>query len=193
MDDRIAMRDEIVTRGKADIESLAALLIASGISLDEWGTAFEGLVLRTLMSGYVLGRGGIEQMTDEDFDILLAEVQVQLAYAHRFRRDIELDMVSDAQLTSRATSYAGSAIRMYELAFARAHVNLRLPAYPGETECSAGCRCHWDIQETADTWVCTWVLDSFADHCGDGSGNAGRWSPLTVSKISGDIVSEMPV
>lgn len=184
----VDIRDALVARGETQTAALADRLLSGAIDRETWARELQRLIMILMTSGYVFGRGGVSRMEDEDYDVISAEVERQAAYVQRFRTDLDLDTVSDAQLVARSALYAGMAARMYELGRGRAFGGLVLPAYPGDTPCLSRCRCHWDTVEQGDTWECTWVL-SGGDSCTGCQDNATRWAPLIVSKIGGDIVS----
>ena len=189
--DLVAIRDELAARGETETAALADRLLSGAIDRETWERGLQRLIVTLMTSGYVFGRGGIARMDDEDYDALSAEIERQSAYIQRFRTDLDLDSVSDAQLVSRSALYAGVAVMMYELGRSRAH-GIQYPAYPGDTPCLTRCRCRWDTVDKGDTWECTWVL-SGGDSCTGCRDNANRWASLIISKATGDIVPDMPV
>lgn len=135
---------------------------------------------------YLLGRGGLGQMTQEDWGSIGGMLADQYRYLGPFSDQI--GNLSEAQIAARAAMYIRSSREAYERAKTRAYglaVN-DLPAYPGggSTKCLSNCTCGWRIDEVRDNSLligfdCYWELGA-SEHCSGCLDNASRWNPYVI-------------
>lgn len=178
--------DFIDTTGK-DSDALADLLISGTIDLGEWETRMRKLIKETYSAEFMLGRGGLEQMTFRDWGILGHELRDQYEFLNNFSNDIFNGTQSPAQIKNRARMYIDGAHKMFQRGRTEAFGMPRLPAYDGDgqQQCLNRGRCTWLIQPVYENkmlagWNATWVLDPNAQHCTDCPENARLWNPLFV-------------
>lgn len=138
---------------------------------------------------YTMGRGGVAQMTPEDWGSVGGSLADQYRYLDGMVDEMEAGNVSAGQVRRRVDMYFNSTREMYYRGLSRAKGMGfgELPAYPGDgsTVCLTSCKCSWDIQEILDdngaviAWEAYWRL-GVADHCDDCTARASMWNPLTI-------------
>lgn len=150
---------------------------SGGTARDAWA--------QTIQAEFLLGRGGINAMSPDDFDYLSALIVEYDGFWAAFVEEIAAgldggDGLSVNQIRARVGMYVEAGTRAYEEARARAY-SVDLPAYPGDgrTVCLSNCRCTWVISRRADGFHCTWTLGG-NESCHDCVDNAARWSPLII-------------
>lgn len=166
---------------------LASQVVTGALRVDHWETTMRQALKTQYINQYVVGRGGLPQMTFRDWGIIGNMVKDQYHYLNGFAADIASGRLSEAQIQARARMYINAAHEAFERARTEAFGMPRLPAYPGDgqTACLTNCRCNWIITEVQDKdgkttgWRATWRLNP-ADHCGDCPTNAEIWAPLFV-------------
>lgn len=90
-----------------------------------------------------------------------------------------LGALSLMEVIRRAKMYINSARQAFERAKTYAYGNL--PAYPGDgsTICLSNCRCHWELQFSANNLVAYWRLGT-SDNCKTCIERASNWNPYIV-------------
>ena len=136
---------------------------------------------------YLLGRGGLGQMTQADWGSIGGMLADQYRYLGPFSDQI--GNLSEAQIAARAAMYIRSSREAYERAKTRAYglaVN-DLPVYPGQgnSQCLSNCRCSWSIVEVRDNGALIgfdayWELGATEEHCGDCTGYAAAYNPYPI-------------
>ena len=135
---------------------------------------------------YLLGRGGLNQMTQEDWGSIGGMLADQYRYLDPFSQEIV--NLSEGQIAARAAMYIRSSREAYERGKVRARgiaVN-DLPAFPGDggTKCLSNCACSWSIDEVREDGLligfdCYWELGA-SEHCSGCLDNAGQWNPYEI-------------
>lgn len=176
-------RDTFTDRAVDDMRDLVDSLDDGSLSLPDWQREMRGVVKRSHIDQYLLGRGGRNAMTQRDWGRLGRALRDQYQYLDGFAQDIADGKLSVAQIRARADLYVESSTNAYERGREAAHDGLRLPAYPadGKTQCKARCRCRWVIRETRREYRATWTL-GVAEHCPDCLARSRRWAPFVQSK-----------
>lgn len=99
-----------------DIEVIADLLTQNKISL----ATFESEMMRAVKLGsaqsYILGRGGIDRLTQSDYSRINAITRQQAIYLRRFTSTIATGKLSKNQIQARAAQYANNFYSVYESA-----------------------------------------------------------------------------
>ncbi len=132
----------------------------------------------SMIAEYVLGRGGLRAMTDDDYRLLDELVREQRAYWERFMEDIRTGkVVTQAGITQRANLYNHAGRSFHARAMARAW-GINLPTMPGEQRCLTNCRCSWDVRRTKEGIEATWKLGGSENTCDDCNRNARAYNPL---------------
>lgn len=178
-------RDTMLDRSVARVDDLTKQLSDGSLSLTDWRTAMRAEIKQLHINEYLLGRGGVNRMTQSDWGRIGAECRKQYAYLDRFIGEIELGTLSEAQIAARARMYTAGG----NMSFARGQErawSIQLPAHPGDgsTPCLGWCRCHWSIRETVDGIAATWILGD-AQHCEECAERADTWAPLWFDKQTG--------
>ena len=179
--------DDFISTTGGDSDALADMLIAGTLDLPEWERRMRELIKETYIAEYMLGRGGLNQMTFRDWGVLGHELRDQYQFLSGFAADIAAGRLSPAQLKNRARMYIDGAHQMFQRGRSEAFGMPRLPAYDGDgqQQCLNRGRCTWLIQPVRvkgklTGWNATWVLDPNAQHCDDCPSNARLWNPLFV-------------
>lgn len=139
-------------------DALANQLGNGDITVREWRNAMQVEIERLETTAYVIGRGGVDQMSREDLDAIRAEVTKQTAYLDNWASELQVQveghmgtlLPADVEkVKNRAKLYGGSA----NTVLARASVIRlgipELPCYPGDgkTDCHGNCGCGWDYKQ----------------------------------------------
>ena len=170
---------------------LASLLATDQLALRDWEILMREEIKSVYISQYLLGRGGLNRMTQRDWGSIGGMLKRQYQYLNRFSREIARGTLTQGQIAARSQMYFNSARQAFSRGRARAMQWDRLPAYPGDgsTICLTNCRCHWE-RDGKHTY--RWVLDYEAEHCSapgvmDKRGRpigcierAEKWSPYVV-------------
>ena len=138
-----------------------ALMLADGfIGPAEWRLAMRAQIKREYIRQYVLGRGGIGQMTFVDWGSIGGMLKEQYAWLDGFAE--VLPGLSEGQITARSRMYINSAREAFERARARVAV---IGGYDEEM----------------------WILFSPAEHCPDCEDFALMgWQPIGFFSVPGD-------
>lgn len=141
---------------------------------------FEKMIEPTISGEYIFGRGGLNAMTEADWQRLDRIIGEQRGYWNAFVRDAlsPNEPLSPKQIRARAQMYLRGSTRAYAEGHASAWA-IDLPAYPkdGGTECMSGCRCQWEIKTEKGKTVAYWRLGE-AEHCADCVERSEVWNPF---------------
>lgn len=137
---------------------------------------------------YVMGRGGLNAMTDRDWQDLRLLLDAQRVYWERFEADVRAGRLSEVQIRVRAQYYVNSGTAFYETGYASSW-QITLPAMPadGSTECYSNCRCHWRITQEVNRetnrlrTVAYWVAVDDGGTCADCHDRGIMWAPYVPS------------
>lgn len=181
---RIKFRDRWVDSHLSIVDQLAIDFDNGSLSLNQWLIAMDEEMRISSRAQYVLGRGGLNSMTNDDWQLLSGYTNRQHDFLIDFARDIANKDLSLAEIQRRARLYIEGSTALYERATAIAAIGLDMPEYPGDGNqiCMSNCRCQWVYVDRGDRWECTWKLDVAAAHCESCLANAGQWNPLVIPK-----------
>jgi hypothetical protein len=90
----------------ADVAEIAAQHAAGDLTKSEWEAAMRDTILAGFVLQFLLGRGGVTQMTDADWAELGDAVQAQYDYLDEFAAEIADGALSEAEITARSNLYA---------------------------------------------------------------------------------------
>ncbi len=172
------LRNDFLDTRAQTVADLASQVANGDITLAAWETAMRDEIKLTLGVEYVFGRGGLDQMTPEDFDTLGNFVAGQFGYLNDFAGDIEDGTLSEAEIADRAGMYLGAGVGAYERGAAAAS-DIDLPIYPGD-DClgMTNCRCSWTFDMAEDGSIeAYWIAE--ADACEVCADHADEFNPLT--------------
>lgn len=180
---RLELRDEVVKRQGDRMRATTERLNAGEITPAAYEKSMQAQIKSAQIQNYSFGRGGIASLTDTDKQTIAADIETQHKYLAGFRADIEAGTLSDDAILARANLYGSAGTGAYEKGKASAYGMPALSQYPGDgqTICKVSCACSLDIVETDSGWNVTWELGG-AQHCEDCSGQARKWSPLSVAR-----------
>jgi hypothetical protein len=122
----LAYVDQMLTASASATDTLARLVSGGLMSPSDWGAAMRQEIKEEYIRQYILGRGGVAQMTAEDWGSIGGTLQRQFWYLDR-KDDSFLDAVargelSEAQIRARAKLYVNSARQAYERGNRRAQI-----------------------------------------------------------------------
>ena len=175
------LRDGLLAALALFVGNLAASLADGEISLAEWEDAMREHVKTALGAAYVFGRGGLDQMTDADWEALSGLVIAAYMYLDQFAMDIEASLLSEAAIAARSEMYIGAGVGAYERAQA-ASMDLFMPVYPGDDcEGRTNCRCAW-IYEPQDNGSieATWSCEDDSESCDPCIAHGEEYNPLFI-------------
>lgn len=111
----------MIEKARGQTDTIANDLIEGKIELSEW-TRQTALQLKELHSQqYLLGRGGLKNMTQRDYGILGARLKKEYKYLNGFAKDIRDNSMTIAQFQARLKLYLSSTDASYQAARREAH------------------------------------------------------------------------
>lgn len=139
---------------------IVALLLFGLISLAEWEGRMREAIKAVFTAQWILGRGGAELMSDEDWSRLEGELVKQYSFLSALAAQIAEGLLSEAEIAHYSGLYFSDSV----IAFSQGRqivfdTRFFLPVHPGDctSECCANDRCYWDIQEFDDRITAKWV------------------------------------
>ena len=179
----IGLRDEMIDTWRNRVQGLADDLVDGKLTVQQWTLQMRREVSSLFSDEYMLARGGRNAMLQADLDALSQMITTQYGFLQNFAEDVRAGNLSKAQIAARSELYLDSGTQSHERGKA-ARYGLTLPTYPGDGSqiCRARCRCRWDIQETDDEFLATWLLNVAVTHCDTCLGNAATYKPLSIPK-----------
>lgn len=173
----IALRDQIVDwqvdyfskwpipeeekeKKKKDDPNILALLLLGIITLNVWESRMRDALQDAAVIQYVVGRGGFDQMTNEDWRWLDTWLVTQYGFLNGFAQDIATGALSEAQIAARSYLYFSSAVSAFERGRMKGqHEDLNLSRFPGDctSQCCARDRCFWRYVRRTDRIVVYWI------------------------------------
>lgn len=182
----LAIRD-----GLADgFEEIATDIVMRHASGEITATQFEGefraFIDEATWAQYLLGRGGANAATTDDFETMARLIADQLGYAEQFAASLFAGELTPDAASARAELYAGATVSAFEQGMAAAYDGIDLPDYPaaGNTSCLSRCRCFWTIDEFPDRYEATWNTVGDGAVCPECAANGQRWAPFVQMKTA---------
>lgn len=217
-DDGGAMgRERLLALSRTSIEAstgevdVLAMRVAEGLMTpDAWHTAMREELKGEYIRQYLLGRGGRNQMTQEDWGSVGGSLAEQYRWLTRFADQVAGGNLTEGQIkirvvtlvdlagmvgerpfqnVQRAAMYVNSARE----AFYRAQTRARgfspsdLPYFPadGGTICLTRCNCSWDYVPVYAGgelvgWDCYWKLGGNPQHCDTCKERANESAPFEI-------------
>ena len=181
----IGLRDTMIDSWRERVQGLADDLIEGKLTVQEWTLQMRREVSYIFSDEYMLAKGGRNAMFQADLDAIEDMLRTQYAFLQEFAEDVRTGTLSKAQIAARSELYLDSSTQSHERGKAARH-GLVLPYYPGDGSqiCGARCRCRWDIDETDDEFLCTWLLNAAKKHCDTCLSNAANNKPLIIPKTA---------
>lgn len=134
-----------ITTSEAVADELAHALATDKLNVGDWETLFRTEIKDVYIQQYLLGRGGLSKMTQEDWGSiggLLGGEKGQFRFLSSFAREIAAGKLTEKQIAMRSRMYINSA----RDAYARAQLR---------------------VAREADWTNMRWVTDPLAEHCED--------------------------
>lgn len=164
---------------------------ADNLEKGDWSvTTFETEMRRRLkdayIAEYVLGKGGVSQVTQSDYGRLGNMLKAQYKHLRNFLDDIGDEKETRGTVGNRARNFIGSARQAFSRGRGRAY-GLDLPYHPadGGTPCHGACRCHWDIDEDENEWRAYWKTTA-NESCAGCQSRAAESAPYVQVKETPD-------
>lgn len=173
----VGLREHIITAKTARTASLVNSLYAGTLSPSSFVLAMRDEIKRTVMMEYMLGRGGLNAMTQADYGRIGAILKPQYKYLNNFTTQIMDGKVTKDRAVQRAAMYIDSTRNAHERAKGSAW-DVNLPEYPG---IHPGCACDWDIKAVGDVVHAYWKTRS-ARPCPECEANESTWNPLVIER-----------
>lgn len=178
----------------AGTDGLASMLTGDQLNVRDWETLMRQSIKDQYIQEYLLGRGGLSQMTQEDWGSIGGMLAEQYRFLDPFAQQIADENLTEAQIAARSRMYIHSSREAFSRATARANGWPVLPDHPasGKTVCMTNDRCFWSgVQLPDGSWEFTWNLDFDVEHCtSDEIDTQGRprgcieraelWNPLVI-------------
>ena len=160
---------------------MAGALAERDITLGQWERNMREQIKEQYVQQYLLGRGGRDLMTAEDWGSIGGSLAEQYSWLNKFSAQIATGELSEKQIAARSEMYLHSAREMFEKARSRAQGAPELPAYPGDgsTICLTNCRCFWELEKRPDRWLAYWRITA-AESCATCIERAGEWAPYEL-------------
>lgn len=170
---------DLISRLRAEINSLTISLQAGEIDPIVWQAEFERFLVRYHEAAYMTGQGS-PVMKTVDLNSVKFYVGSQLEFLDNFRFVIQSADQFMAGWLARAEMYAGGIKKPYWKGKTKV---LPLPAMPAEgTACLDNCGCSWDIEiidEESGDYDAYWIRGK-RDSCKTCLERAAQWSPLEI-------------
>lgn len=164
-------------------QSLIGDLVDGDISVIEWYNSMKVELERLHTTAYIIYRGGIDTLSQEDMKALSDMVSEQTAYLKSWAEEMELsgEIPSKEYLEARMKQYMGAVNETVQRASTIAVGLPVLPAYPadGKTPCLSHCLCSWRIDPVEGGYDLYWDLAD-AEHCEGCKDRAARYNPLRI-------------
>lgn len=174
----------------AETAPITANLASGAITLGAWETEMRALIKSEYIQQYLLGIGGLEQMTAQDWGSIGGMLADQYRYLSNFAAEIAAGSLTQEQIEARIQMYINSSREAFNRAKARSHgiPEGKLPAMPGDgsTECLTNCKCDWQIEDDRNEdgallgWNCYWIIDPAAESCETCIDRSENWHPYYV-------------
>jgi len=136
-----SIKNKIVDAEKKNAATLASRAVDGSMSPELFVRTMRALLRQTTLMEYMLGRGGLNAMTNSDNGRVGSMLRRQYQYLNRFAADIEAGLLTVEQAQRRAEMYIETARNSYERGQA-ASWDIRLPEYPPR---HVNCACSWAI------------------------------------------------
>ena len=179
----IGLRDEMIDTWRVRVQDLADALGEGRLTVQEWTLQMRREVSHVFSDEYLLAKGGRNALFQADLDAIEDMLTTQFGFLQNFAEEVKAGELSKAQIAARSELYLDSGTQAHERGKASRY-GITLPTYPadGSQICRARCRCRWDIDETDDEFLATWLVNAAARHCETCLTNAATYKPYVVPK-----------
>jgi hypothetical protein len=112
---------EYIRSQKAVLGAIGDRLISGELELADWETEVAQALKTLHINSYMLGKGGIERLTQRDYGTVGAKIKREYAYLRNFTQDVATGEMSIAQFQNRLKMYVDSAFATYQQARVISH------------------------------------------------------------------------
>ena len=181
----IGLRDNLTEAFRPRVQSLADDLVNGRLTIQEWTLNMRREVSNLFSNQYLMAKGGRNAMFQPDLDAIREMLATQNGFLQNFAEDVRAGELSQAQIAARSELYVESGTQAHERGKASRY-GITLPEYPadGSQICRSRCKCRWDIDDSGDEVLATWLLNVAASHCDSCLSNAANWAPYVVPSAS---------
>lgn len=160
------------------------------ITIDEWQAAMEQEIANLHLTAQTIGVGGIDNLTQDDLNHVLAVSEDQTTYLRKWADDLRQQMkdgkeINFTAMKPRARMYGQAADATLQSS-TLSHVGVpELPSVPRDnsTQCLSNCLCSWRIEKLdgEGNYDCFWILGQPETvHCENCPKRAQVWNPLQI-------------
>lgn len=173
------LREQIVSAKSARTATLVNQLYDGAISPGRFVLSMREELKRTMLMQYMLGRGGVNSMTQADYGRVGSMLKPQYARLNRFTEEIMAGGISRDSAIYRAGLYMDATRFAHERGKSAAW-DVALPAYPG---LHPNCACDWDIRKVGDDVHAYWKTRS-KNPCPDCEANESEYNPYVIQGVA---------
>lgn len=171
------LSEKYIDQLKTDIGTIADKLAEGKINVTTWEETTARALKDLHLNQFLLGRGGLKQVSQRDYGIIGSELKKEYQYLRGFSQDILAGKMTREQFRDRVFKYVDSSYGTYELGRAESHREAgynwerrtpnaavscdscvvyaargwqplgTLPAIGDECECKSRCRCHKEYSD----------------------------------------------
>lgn len=100
-----ALTESYIEQQKAEVQKLADRLSSGDISVSQWESLTASVLKEMHVNSYLLGRGGLAQVTGKDLQAMSVLTRAQYKYLRGFTKDIQSGTLTEAQFRARLNLY----------------------------------------------------------------------------------------
>lgn len=172
----LRLRDSIIAAKVGRTSALVDSLYAGTLSPAGFVMSMRTEIKHTVLMEYMLGKGGVNAMTQADYTRVGTMTKVQYGYLNPFVRQIVDGEVTQDRARQRAAMYIDTSRAAYGRGQAEAW-NVDLPDYPG---LHPNCACYWELVQDGNDVRAYWNTAS-ARACPECEDRESRWNPLVIT------------
>ena len=177
-----AVRDSYLGEMDALLDAYADNLASGDWSINRFETEMRRRLKDAYVAEYVLGRGGISQMSQADYGRLGGLLKAQYRHLRSYLDDLESGKETKGTAGLRAKNFLGSARQSFSRGRAKAF-DIDLPYHPGSgTPCHGNCKCSWDIEEDDTEYRAYWKVSS-SKPCAGCLARGAESNPFVQTKV----------
>lgn len=190
------LRGDYLNRERSINDNLAERLFNRDITIDEWRNEMRRNLRRVYKVQYLLGKGGLNQMTPRDWGIYGSQLKKQYGFLDNFAKEIVDGRFTIEQVKSvaaRQQLYATSSNQAFERGRTETFGPLDLPAYAGDGSsiCKTNDKCEWVFVIDGNIIIATWKLNP-AEHCKTCLARSRKWKGLKFNAQTGKPLQPIP-
>jgi len=114
-----------ITDNQKDLENITEMLYDGDLRLEDWQRTAAKRLKTVHLESLLLGRGGLENVTDDDYLVIGRTLRSEYGYLRNFAREIKAGTVSREQAIARIKMYSRKSNRSYWYGQQKAHGNAK--------------------------------------------------------------------